>query len=161
MESKDFDKVSITGFGNYAFRTGDEIQAGSIILFSSSVISWNVLAEQPNSLSMSNSEKKDGDEDEDEQDEEKMKLASRRPLAIQDLKPHHFKLFELIRPPIDLLVLGTGEFTDFPSPEVLKYLKSFCKVEIQGTRSAAATFNMLNIEGRNVAAALLAVGFRT
>ena len=63
----------------------------------------------------------------------------------------------MLNPPLDILVLGTGDIVQRLDPKILQYLKSSgILVEIQSTVTACATYNFLVEEGRVVAAALLA-----
>ncbi len=65
-----------------------------------------------------------------------------------------FKWLETSTP--EVLVIGTGRRTAFPSQEVMDYLASLhVGYECMDSLSAARTFNILVGEGRNVAAAML------
>ncbi len=56
----------------------------------------------------------------------------------------------------EVLVIGTGRRTAFPSYEVMDYLADLhVGFECMDSFSAARTFNILVSEGRNVAAAML------
>ena len=70
-------------------------------------------------------------------------------LTINDLKWLEEKTPEV-------LVIGTGRRTAFPSHDVMDYLASLhVGYECMDSLSAARTFNILVGEGRNVAAAML------
>lgn len=61
----------------------------------------------------------------------------------------------------EILVIGTGRRTAFPSAEVLDYLADMhIGFECMDSLSAARTFNILIGEGRKVAAAMLLPGVR-
>ncbi|EIE21692.1 DUF498-domain-containing protein [Coccomyxa subellipsoidea C-169] len=77
----------------------------------------------------------------------------------EDITLDSVALLDLITPPPDLLIIGCGRssmrlpkaFTDGLSSKGIS-------VEAIDTANAAATFNILNQEGRKVAGALLPVG---
>lgn len=73
--------------------------------------------------------------------------------SVTALKIEDFKWLEVNTP--EVLVIGTGRRTGFPSADVLDYLSSL-KVgyECMDSRSAARTFNILVGEGRKVATAM-------
>jgi len=61
----------------------------------------------------------------------------------------------------EVLVIGTGRRTQFPSHDVLDYLASLhIGFECMDSRSAARTFNILVGEGRKVAAAMFLPNIR-
>lgn len=68
------------------------------------------------------------------------------------------RLFSLLEPKLDILVLGTGDQTNDTDffINVVKFMRS-CKIglEILPTDQAVSTFNFLNSEGRCVAAGLI------
>eukprot|EP00924_Labyrinthula_sp_SR-Ha-C_P001966 snap_masked-scaffold_30-processed-gene-3.96-mRNA-1 protein AED:0.47 eAED:0.47 QI:0/-1/0/1/-1/1/1/0/173 len=66
-----------------------------------------------------------------------------------------FAIFKLAKPTPDLLIIGTGKTLKRPEKKLLEELENFTSVEILNSRQASATFNMLNAEERNVAAAIL------
>ncbi|KAK9761959.1 hypothetical protein K7432_012734 [Basidiobolus ranarum] len=70
--------------------------------------------------------------------------------------PEMFKLFEVVSPKPEILVLGTGDDL-IPLPEKLRqYLfKQGIQIEIQNTRSACQTYNVLLDEDRAVSTALI------
>lgn len=76
---------------------------------------------------------------------------------IEDITVENLKLFSLLHPTLDLLVIGCGE--KIPrrlDNSVHEYFKSKgIMIEVQDSIHACSTFNVLNSEGRNVAAALL------
>ncbi|ERN09260.1 hypothetical protein AMTR_s00149p00044270 [Amborella trichopoda] len=56
----------------------------------------------------------------------------------------------------EIFVLGCGRFTVPIDPELMRFIRSNgMKLEAIDSRNAASTFNILNEEGRMVAAALL------
>ncbi|KAE8221147.1 hypothetical protein CF319_g5445 [Tilletia indica] len=67
-----------------------------------------------------------------------------------------WKALELVQPRPEILVFGTGR-TVLPLPQNIKsYLNSLgVQVDVQNTRAACSTFNLLIEEGRRVGAALL------
>lgn len=63
---------------------------------------------------------------------------------------------EELRP--EFLLLGTGAGQIFPETGILKaFIEAKIGLEVMDTGAAARTFNILFAEGRNIAAALLAV----
>lgn len=77
--------------------------------------------------------------------------------AFEDVTIPSLISFEMIKPTIEILFLGCGDrsrkrldasITDY-------FRKKGIVIEQMSTGSAASTFNVLNAEGRNVAAALL------
>lgn len=65
---------------------------------------------------------------------------------------------EHAEPPVDLLVLGTGERFALPDPALRAVLRSWgIVIEPMSTPAACRTFNLLVAEGRRVAAALVAM----
>lgn len=76
-----------------------------------------------------------------------------------DLTPRSLEVLSLLRPPVELLVVGTGrQLTPLP-PEVDKWLLERCIMpEVSPTRDACSTFNFMVGEGRQVAAVLFPHG---
>jgi len=73
---------------------------------------------------------------------------------ISTLKIDDLKWLEEHSP--EVLVIGTGRRTAFPSHDVMDYLADLhVGFECMDSLSAARTFNILVTEGRNVAAAML------
>ncbi|KAF9166831.1 hypothetical protein BGX20_000092 [Mortierella sp. AD010] len=67
-----------------------------------------------------------------------------------------FKIFELMSPRPEILIVGTGKVFAPLSPAVRSVVRSLgLQVDMMSTANAAATYNMLAEEGREVAAALL------
>jgi NADH dehydrogenase [ubiquinone] 1 alpha subcomplex assembly factor 3 len=79
--------------------------------------------------------------------------------SLEEFKVDDLFVFTLLYPTPQILVFGTGDkmFHDRKKhDEIINYLKKFgIACEIMKTPDAAATFNLLNAEGRNVVAALL------
>ncbi|GAA5898516.1 hypothetical protein JCM8208_004686 [Rhodotorula glutinis] len=68
------------------------------------------------------------------------------------------KVFEALSPRPEILLVGTGTATQFAPPEFKKYLNSLgIQVDVLDSRNAASTYNLLQEEGRRVAAALYPV----
>ena len=78
-------------------------------------------------------------------------------VRVKDLKIEDFELFTIMNPPLDLIILGTGNNIEYPDPGFLKKLRDIAAVEIVDSVNAGATFNLLSKEDRQVAAALLPV----
>ncbi|KAF9102557.1 hypothetical protein BGX27_010962 [Mortierella sp. AM989] len=67
-----------------------------------------------------------------------------------------FKVFELMNPRPEILIVGTGKTFGPLSPAVRSVIRGLgMQVDMMSTANAAATYNMLAEEGREVAAALL------
>lgn len=76
------------------------------------------------------------------------------PERLRDLIPEH--LHSLVDKPPEVLMIGTGRVTAFPSEPVLDMLAdAHIGYECMDTRSAARTYNILVGEGRSVSAAML------
>ena len=74
--------------------------------------------------------------------------------TFEQLSEEHFELLLPFQP--EIVLLGTGDTLQFPSPLVTKKLISVkIGVEVMDTNAACRTYNILMAEGRNVAAALL------
>ncbi|ATX80003.1 NADH dehydrogenase [ubiquinone] 1 alpha subcomplex assembly factor 3 [Mariprofundus aestuarium] len=66
------------------------------------------------------------------------------------------QLSPLLEPAPEVLILGTGRQTAFPSAEIMEFVSSRkIGLECMDSRSAARTYNILIEEGRTVSAALL------
>ncbi|KAG9218763.1 hypothetical protein PLEOSDRAFT_1064392 [Pleurotus ostreatus PC15] len=67
-----------------------------------------------------------------------------------------FKIFEVVRPRPEMLILGTGKSLALPPPFLRSHLSQLgIQLETMDTRNACSTYNLLSEEGRRVAAALL------
>ncbi|KAF8945433.1 hypothetical protein BGZ47_002628 [Haplosporangium gracile] len=74
----------------------------------------------------------------------------------EDTAKEIFKIFELMNPRPEILIVGTGKAFAPLSPAVRAVVRSLgLQVDMMSTANAAATYNMLAEEGREVAAALL------
>ncbi|KXJ21824.1 NADH dehydrogenase [ubiquinone] 1 alpha subcomplex assembly factor 3 [Exaiptasia diaphana] len=73
-----------------------------------------------------------------------------------DITTESLSLFTMMDPPIEILVVGTGDRIVRLSPDVHKHMKQHnVMLEVQDTKNAAATFNFLLEEDRLVGAALI------
>ncbi|CAI5982087.1 unnamed protein product, partial [Closterium sp. NIES-65] len=78
------------------------------------------------------------------------------PSCLADVTPDSLALFQLIRPQPELLLLGTGQRMQAVPGELREFVRACgMKLEVLSTRHAISTLNVLNEEGRSVAAALL------
>ena len=76
------------------------------------------------------------------------------PQHISQLEPEHFHIISELHPAI--FILGTGEKLIFPKIELYgQLLNQGIGVEIMDTSAACRTYNILALEGRNVAALLI------
>ncbi|KAI7818645.1 hypothetical protein BC939DRAFT_462373 [Gamsiella multidivaricata] len=74
----------------------------------------------------------------------------------EDTAKEIFKVFELMNPRPEILIIGTGKSFAPLSPAVRSVIRRLgLQVDMMSTANAAATYNMLAEEGREVAAALL------
>jgi len=74
--------------------------------------------------------------------------------SVAELSQQDFLFLEKQRP--EILLIGTGSLTRFPSQAVMLWLDSLhVPFECMSSAAAARTFNLLLSEGRNVAAAML------
>ena len=77
--------------------------------------------------------------------------------SLEEVTEESLSLFKLMNPPLDILVLGTGDSVQRLDPKIVHFLKTAgILVEIQSTVKACATYNFLLEEGRITAALLLA-----
>jgi NADH dehydrogenase [ubiquinone] 1 alpha subcomplex assembly factor 3 len=77
--------------------------------------------------------------------------------TFDDISLSNLSIFPLLFPTMEVLFLGCGERMPKLIPrEIISHFKSKgIVIEASNTVNAAATFNILNAEGRNVCAALL------
>eukprot|EP01039_Chlorochromonas_danica_P001671 gene1673-1825_t len=80
-----------------------------------------------------------------------------RARTIMDITVESLEVFTLMFPTIEILFIGCGEKMTFRFPvEIQEHFRSKgIIIEAMDTKNAASTFNIMNAEGRNVAAALL------
>jgi len=79
------------------------------------------------------------------------------PASLHALTPEHLQGF--IEQPPEVLLIGTGRLTAFPSAEVLGFLETHhIGFECMDSRAAARTYNILVGEGRRVSVAMLLPG---
>ena len=76
------------------------------------------------------------------------------PQRIEDLTLDHFQ--PVIQPPVDVVLLGTGEQTRFPARSLLAALEAQgIGLEVMNTGAACRTFTLLVSERRTVAVCFL------
>ncbi|KAK8715917.1 hypothetical protein V6N13_043242 [Hibiscus sabdariffa] len=94
------------------------------------------------------------------------------PRNFSEITPQSLSIFQIIRPiPVlfsqsilscfilEILILGCGRNIEPVDPELRRFIRSTgMKLEPLDSRNAASTYNILNEEGRIVAAALLPYG---
>ncbi|CAK9328544.1 unnamed protein product [Citrullus colocynthis] len=86
-------------------------------------------------------------------------LMSWSPKKFSEITPESLSIFQIVRPIPEILLLGCGRYTEPVNPELRQFIRSTgMKLEAVDTRNAASTYNILNEEGRIVAAALLPYG---
>uniref|UniRef100_A0A165A3Y6 NADH dehydrogenase [ubiquinone] 1 alpha subcomplex assembly factor 3 n=1 Tax=Daucus carota subsp. sativus TaxID=79200 RepID=A0A165A3Y6_DAUCS len=68
-------------------------------------------------------------------------------------------IFQTVRPIPEILIIGCGRYIQPVNPELRQFIRSTgMKLEAIDSKNAASTYNILNEEGRIVAAALLPYG---
>lgn len=83
-------------------------------------------------------------------------LADWPPQRFGELEEVHFEAVAALEP--EIVVLGTGLRQQFPSPKLLRpLLIKGIGAEIMDTAAACRTYNIIMLEGRRVAAALLMI----
>lgn len=76
------------------------------------------------------------------------------PQAFAELEEIHFEAVARLEP--EIVLLGTGNRQRFPSPRLTRALLARgVGVEVMDTAAACRTYNIIMLEGRRVAAALL------
>ncbi|GKU92260.1 hypothetical protein SLEP1_g6009 [Rubroshorea leprosula] len=86
-------------------------------------------------------------------------LTSWSPTKFSEITPDSLSIFQIVRPIPELLILGCGRNIIPVSPELQQFIRSTgMKLETLDSRNATSTYNILNEEGRIVAAALLPYG---
>ncbi|XXG43737.1 hypothetical protein AAC387_Pa01g3707 [Persea americana] len=86
-------------------------------------------------------------------------IMSWSPKKISEITQESLSIFKILKPVPDILLLGCGRYIEPIDPELRRFLRSTgMKLEVIDSRNAASTFNILNEEGRMVAAALLPYG---
>ncbi|KAL9347395.1 hypothetical protein Peur_058761 [Populus x canadensis] len=86
-------------------------------------------------------------------------LTSWAPSSFSQITPDSLSIFQIVRPIPEILIIGCGRYTQPVDPELRRFIQSTgMKLEAVDSRNAAATYNILNEEGRPVAAALLPYG---
>ncbi|KAL9429830.1 hypothetical protein AB3S75_025259 [Citrus x aurantiifolia] len=86
-------------------------------------------------------------------------LMSWTPKKFSEITPNSLSIFQLVRPIPEILILGCGRYIEPVDPELRQFIRSTgMKLEAIDSRNAASTYNILNEEGRIVAAALLPYG---
>lgn len=78
------------------------------------------------------------------------------PSTFADLEEVHFETVARLEP--EIVVLGTGSRQHFPHPRLIRpLLLKGIGMEIMDTAAACRTYNVIMLEGRRVAAALLLI----
>ncbi|XP_059427848.1 uncharacterized protein LOC132161686 [Corylus avellana] len=86
-------------------------------------------------------------------------LMSWAPKKFQEVTPDSLSIFQIVRPIPEILILGCGRNIELVDPELRRFIRSTgMKLEALDSRNAVSTYNILNEEGRVVAAALLPYG---
>ncbi|XP_044403732.1 NADH dehydrogenase [ubiquinone] 1 alpha subcomplex assembly factor 3 isoform X1 [Triticum aestivum] len=98
------------------------------------------------------------------------KILTWTPKTFADITAESLSIFKIVHPIPEILILGCGKYVQPVSPELRKFIRSTgMKLEAIDSvthspppfvwqRNAASTYNILNEEGRAVAAAVLPFG---
>uniref|UniRef100_A0A1D1YFX7 NADH dehydrogenase [ubiquinone] 1 alpha subcomplex assembly factor 3 n=1 Tax=Anthurium amnicola TaxID=1678845 RepID=A0A1D1YFX7_9ARAE len=86
-------------------------------------------------------------------------LTSWSPKRFSEITADSLSMLQLVRPTPEILILGCGRHIQPVSPQLRQFIRSTgMKLEALDSRNASSTYNILNEEGRIVAAALLPYG---
>uniref|UniRef100_A0A7N0TI09 NADH dehydrogenase [ubiquinone] 1 alpha subcomplex assembly factor 3 n=1 Tax=Kalanchoe fedtschenkoi TaxID=63787 RepID=A0A7N0TI09_KALFE len=86
-------------------------------------------------------------------------LMSWSPKKFSEITADSLSIFQTVRPIPEILILGSGKYIQQVDPELRRFVRSTgMKLEVVDSRNAASTYNILNEEGRIVAAALIPYG---
>ncbi|KAK2405974.1 NADH dehydrogenase ubiquinone 1 alpha subcomplex assembly factor protein (DUF498/DUF598) [Trifolium repens] len=86
-------------------------------------------------------------------------IMSWKPKKFSEITSDSLSLFQIVRPIPEILIVGCGRNIQHVDPELRRFIRSTgMKLEAVDSRNAASTYNILNEEGRIVAAALLPYG---
>ncbi|PHT60579.1 hypothetical protein CQW23_02942 [Capsicum baccatum] len=89
-------------------------------------------------------------------------LMSWQPKNLSEVTPESLSIFQTVRPVPEIILLGCGKYIQLVNPELHAFIHSTgMKLEAIDSRNAASTYNILNEEGRIVAAALLPYGIES
>ncbi|KAJ3180360.1 hypothetical protein HDU85_004065 [Gaertneriomyces sp. JEL0708] len=143
---------TFTSIGNTSFTLGDLHVTGPVCLINDQVLMWDVPQYGVGSEEVVVSD-------------ELIELEGREGKRVDN--PHSvfhgwgtdcLKLFEVVKFLPEILVIGTGARMEQLPPFLRQYLNSIgMQVEVQSSRQAASTYNVLAQEGRRVAAAVLPI----
>ncbi|NP_001143587.2 uncharacterized protein LOC100276291 [Zea mays] len=87
------------------------------------------------------------------------KIMTWAPKTFSEITAESLSIFKVVHPIPEILILGCGRHIQPVSPELRKFIRSTgMKLEAVDSRNAASTYNILNEEGRPVAAAVLPYG---
>ncbi|KAL2478065.1 hypothetical protein Fot_47291 [Forsythia ovata] len=86
-------------------------------------------------------------------------LMSWAPKKFSEITAESLSIFQTVRPIPEIMILGCGRNIQPIDPQLRSFIRSTgMKLEAVDSRNAASTYNVLNEEGRIVAAALLPYG---
>ncbi|MCI0591039.1 MAG: Mth938-like domain-containing protein [Gammaproteobacteria bacterium] len=78
------------------------------------------------------------------------------PQSFASLAPEHFDLIVTLEP--EIILIGTGARLRFPQPDIIAPVtRRNIGIEFMDTGAACRSYNVLMVEGRRVAAALLMI----
>ncbi|ORZ21926.1 NADH dehydrogenase 1 alpha subcomplex assembly factor 3 [Lobosporangium transversale] len=150
FNDKESKTVTITACTKHGFVTTEAITLqGPVLCIGGQVFLWDIFKE---SGAIAQSLEKSSDS------AQKLNSSQRSIFETIDEKTAQeiFKIFELMNPRPEILVIGTGKAFAPLSPAIRSVIRNLgIQVDMMSTANAAATYNMLAEEGRDVAAALL------
>ncbi|KAF9191130.1 hypothetical protein BGZ51_007711 [Haplosporangium sp. Z 767] len=156
FNDKESRTVSITACTKHGFVTTDAITLqGPILCIGGQVFLWDIFKQGG---AVDRLLKKEKSKDVSTSAAGSTTLPARSVLEIMDepTAKEIFKIFELMNPRPEILIVGTGKSFAPLSPSVRSVIRGLgLQVDMMSTANAAATYNMLAEEGREVAAALL------
>ncbi|KAE9459924.1 hypothetical protein C3L33_08169, partial [Rhododendron williamsianum] len=86
-------------------------------------------------------------------------ITSWSPKKFAEITADSLSMFQIVRPIPEILILGCGRYIQQVDPELRRFIRSTgMKLEALDSRNAASTYNILNEEGRIVAAAFIPYG---
>ncbi|KAG0254625.1 hypothetical protein BG011_005623 [Mortierella polycephala] len=156
FNDKDSKTVSITTCTKHGFVTTDAITLqGPVLCIGGQVFLWDIFKQGGAVDRLLN---KENSKDAPTSTAGSTTLPARSVLETMDEPTAReiFKIFELMNPRPEILIVGTGKLFAPLSPSVRSVIRNLgLQVDMMSTANAAATYNMLAEEGREVAAALL------
>ncbi|KAJ3414091.1 hypothetical protein HDV05_007125 [Chytridiales sp. JEL 0842] len=141
----------IKSVSNFGFQVGDLALKGGVIVLNNSVLMWDTLQYGIGSDVLVREEENKAKE-----------MGAGKEVVDDPGSVFHgwttdvFKVFEVVEPKPEILVIGTGGRLHQLPPFLKKYLNNLgMQTEVMATRHAGQTYSILLSEGRHAAVALL------